>query len=131
MGSTSDFLCTPVSSRAAVMAPAMFHNDTGTSDGQLRASDNFHLVTALGCRDCHARLENAVRAFRGFTVGSLGLRFVSAQAFDGTVDFYVRDSGDRRATGPATPAWVGKTIAAQPEFGKCMVQKVEEIVYGG
>lgn len=121
-----DFLCTPLRS-SAVHAEQMFE----LKDPKLHTHDYIGLASMVGCKDCHARIENAVRALRGFTPTSDGYRFVADRVFRGPISFFVRDANDRRGEGPATPAWLGQMIASQPEFDACMVHKVTELLYGG
>jgi hypothetical protein len=122
----NDLLCIPHIS-TAVHASDMFN----LGDARLRTREHIALAEMNGCRDCHARIENAVRAFLGFSVSSNGLRPSSQGPFAGTMQFYVADWRDLRGSGPATPEWVGRTIGSQPELTGCMVRKVEELIYGG
>jgi hypothetical protein len=121
-----DFLCMPLLS-TAVRSVDIFH----LSNANLRSVEQMQLASQTGCRDCHARLEYGMVAFRAFTIGRDGMRQTPQTAFAGPTRFYMRNAEDMRGEGPATPLWLGKTMAAQPEFGACMAQKVSEIFYGG
>ncbi|MBX7098449.1 MAG: hypothetical protein K1X89_12100 [Myxococcaceae bacterium] len=121
-----DFLCTvPLSLR--VHAEQIFE----LKNPKLRSGDHMELAAKTGCRDCHARIENALKAFKGFVSSRVGQRSVPLDGPPETMKFYVRDSLDMRAEGPATPTWLGATLVSQPEFAGCMTKKVQEIVYGG
>lgn len=119
-----DFLCTPLVS-TAVHADQLFQ----LSDPSLRAHAHMELTTKVGCRDCHARIENVLQATSSFP-SFAGMRFRSEAGFAGTSNFYVRDSTDLRGTGPSTPLWIGEMIGKQPEFTGCMVTKVETLFFG-
>ena len=84
-----------------------------------------------GCKGCHAKLENGMRAFGGFTSSSRGLRYDPTTVVEGEVEFYVWDDSDARGRGPATPTWIGRQIGEQPEFDQCIVHKVEGLLYAG
>jgi hypothetical protein len=94
--------------------------------------EHLALASAPGCKNCHARLEYGSRAFAGWENAWFGQHYDPALAV-GVTDtrFYVRDHTDLRATGPATPAWLGQTVAAQPEFARCIASKVGAFVYEG
>jgi hypothetical protein len=119
-----DFLCTPLLS-TAVHADQLFQ----LSDPSLRAHAHMELTTKIGCKDCHARIENILQATSSFP-SFAGMRFRPEAGFAGTSNFFVRDSTDLRGTGPSTPLWVGEMIGKQPEFAGCMVTKVETLFYG-
>jgi hypothetical protein len=121
-----DFLCTPLQS-SAVHASQMFE----LKDAKLHTHDYIALAGMIGCKDCHARIENAVRALRGFTPTTDGYRFLSERVYAGPISFFVRDANDVRAEGPASPLWLGQTMSLQPEFDACIVNKVGELVYNG
>lgn len=121
-----DFLCAPLIS-ASVDTEQLLQ----ASHADLRTSDHMELASMTGCKSCHAKLENGMRAFAGFTSSSRGLRYDPVTKVEEEVEFYVWDDSDRRGTGPATPAWIGEKIGAQPEFDRCMVRKVEGLLYSG
>jgi hypothetical protein len=72
-----------------------------------------------------------MRAFSGFLSRRDGVRFVPSLQFSGTIPIFVRNAGDLREQGPATPKFIGEAMTRQPEFAACMVKKVEELIYGG
>jgi hypothetical protein len=121
-----DFLCHEMRS-TNVVAQQMF--DVAHPGGS-RTRDQSELAGKVGCRSCHATLENGLKAF--WQLG--GLWYAShklPERVAATTRFYLRDQNDLRAEGPATLAWLGATMAAQPEFRACMVKKVEQLIYGG
>lgn len=121
-----DFLCAPLIS-AAVDTEQILQ----TAHADLRTSDHMELASIPGCKGCHAKLENAMRAFAGFTSSSRGLRYDPTTVVEGEVELFVWDDSDTRGRGPATPAWIGRQIGAQPELDQCMVRKVEGLLYSG
>ena len=120
-----DFLCFNIGS-LRVEASQVFH----VSDPRLRSREHIPLTKMFGCRECHARLENAITAFKNFTIASNGNRYIAPTSKPDPIGFYMKDSSDLRGTGPATPQWVGEMIARQPEFAQCMVKHVGELIYG-
>jgi len=121
----SDFLCVPLMS-SNVDAHQLMTLDTGA----LRSRDHMVLATMEGCRDCHARLENGMRAFQAFSSTREGWR-LRPEDEHLTMRLYVRSSEDMRGEGPANPLWLGARLAAQPEFASCMVNRVTRYLYRG
>ncbi len=121
----NDFLCVPLTS-SDVDAHQLMSLDTGA----LRSRDHMALASMTGCRDCHARLENGMRAFHTFSSTREGWRLYPEDP-NLTMKVYVRSSADMRGEGPANPAWLGSTLAAQPEFTSCMVNRVTRYFYRG
>jgi len=123
-----DFLCTPLAS-TAVHAEAMFA-------GALRAQRVRHHATPqlgrmTGCQNCHARLESVVAAYSGFTSSMYGMRYIADAQLHDTIGFYVRDHTDLRGEAPASIQWIGEMIGRQPEFTSCLVERSEQLVFGG
>ncbi len=121
-----DLLCMPLTS-TAVHAEAMF----ALASPNFRRGGHLELAQRQGCRSCHARLEYAMRATEGYSNLREGLRFDPAKRSAQKARVYVRDEKDLRAEGPATVEWLGRTLAAQPEFPRCVVSKIEEWIYAG
>jgi len=84
-----------------------------------------------GCQNGHKNLGNASKAMTGFTLVQHGSHFLSSRAYAGTLQFYLGSLEAPRAEGPATLAWLGKTISEQPEFNSCVVTKVLNYLYDG
>ena len=124
-----DTMCTPF--RSARVDPHVLL-DAARADPGLRVKEHLSLAGTPGCRDCHARLEYGGRAFAGWQNAWAGQHFDPAlrQGVTST-RFYVRDHTDLRGEGPASPAWLGQMIAAQPEFASCIVSKALSFVYEG
>jgi hypothetical protein len=122
-----DFLCVPFSSRNVDGHVLM-----KMTNASLRSKDHMELTTMTGCRDCHARLEYALRSFRTFSTTRDGWRLYSDTApADELGRVYMWNADDFRAEGTPDPAWLGKTIGAQPEFAECMVDRVSKFVFRG
>jgi hypothetical protein len=121
-----EFLCQGMVS-TSVAAKQMFH----VLDTQLRNVDHMELTQMVGCRDCHARLENFMTALRPWSNIRNGQRFDPSALVNHEVSFYLRDSTDLRAHGPSTLGWFGRTVGEQPEFSSCMAEKVEELFFAG
>jgi hypothetical protein len=125
-----DFLCLPL--RSSGVDP---HTLVAAARDRplLRASSFEALALLPGCRNCHSRLEYGQMAFPGWQNAFVGAHYDAraAAAAPARTKFYVRDHRDRRAEGPASPSWLGRQIAAQPEFPRCMAGKVAGLVYEG
>jgi hypothetical protein len=121
-----NYLCMPFASQNVSASETL-----KLEGGKLREHGLFQLASTYGCQNCHARLENGIRAFSGWTFDYIGERYAPAAQYVGDMQFYVRDHRDLRATGPATPEWFGRTLAGQPEFVDCVVRRVENFVYAG
>jgi hypothetical protein len=124
----NDFLCTPLNSRS-VKAELLFGSTLTTT--RLRFHASMELAKMPVCRDCHARLDNAMEAFMPFTSVFAGMRHEPSGQYNDPIAFYMRDANDARGQGPATVQWLGEMIAKQPEQAACIVNKVEALVYGG
>ena len=123
-----DFLCASLVS-TTVTAKAMFHPGASFENARYRFRPD--LTTMTGCKECHTGLDYGLLAFSGFTRNNHGFRYVPAMQSDTSTRFYLRNAGDLRGEGPATPAFIGEMISKQPEFAACITHKVEEAVYGG
>jgi hypothetical protein len=124
-----DTLCTPFRS-ARVDPHALL--EAARADPGLRVKDHLSLASTPGCQNCHSRLEYGSRAFAGWQNAWYGQHFDPAlREGVSTTRFYVRDHMDLRGEGPASPAWLGQMIVAQPEHASCMVEKALAFVYEG
>jgi len=99
-------------------------------DSELRNTGYDHLLARTGCKDCHMHLENALKTTIAFPLYYDGIRYDDRIARDLGVRFYGRNNNDLRAEGKASARWFGVTMARQPELPGCMVDKVEELVFG-
>ncbi|HWO24179.1 MAG TPA: hypothetical protein VNO30_35795 [Kofleriaceae bacterium] len=124
-----DTMCTPF--RSARVDPHVLLQAART-DPALRVKEHLSLASTPGCQNCHSRLEYGGRAFAGWQNAWFGQHYDAALR-DGvsTTRFYVRDHTDLRGEGPASPAWLGQMIVAQPEFASCIVEKALSFVYEG
>ncbi len=120
-----DFLCLTGGS-LRVEASQVFH----VADPSLRSKEHVGLTTMFGCKDCHARLENASLTLRSFTPATNGNRFLPVGSESDQVGFFVRNAEDLRGRGPARPQWHGEMLVKQPEFAQCISKKVTELVFG-
>jgi hypothetical protein len=123
-----DFLCTPLVS-SAVHAEAMFSGALRAQRVRIHATPELGRMT--GCQNCHARLESVVAAYSGFIPAIYGMRYIPGAQLHDTIGFYVRDHTDLRGEGPPSVQWIGEMIGRQPEFTSCLVQRSEQIVFGG
>lgn len=124
-----DTLCTPF--RSARVDPHVMLK-AARSDPGLRVKEHLTLASTPGCQNCHSRLEYGGRAFAGWQNAWFGQHFDAAlRKGISSTRFYVRDHTDLRGEGPATPAWLGQMIVAQPELASCMVEKAISLVYEG
>lgn len=124
-----DTMCTPF--RSARVDPHVLL-EAARSDPGLRVKEHLALASTPGCQNCHSRLEYGSRAFAGWQNAWFGQHFDTAlRQGASTTRFYVRDHTDLRGEGPASPAWLGQMIVAQPEHASCIVGKVLSFVYEG
>jgi len=123
-----DFLCTPLVS-SAVHAEAMFASALRAHRVRFHATPQLGQMT--GCQDCHARLESVVAAYSGFTSSLYGMRYVPGAQLHDAIGFYVHDHTDLRGEAPASIQWIGEMIGRQPEFAACLVDRSEQILFGG
>jgi hypothetical protein len=123
-----DFLCIPLVS-SAVHAEAMFADALRAQRVRYHATPQLGRMT--GCQNCHARLESILAAYSGFTPSMYGMRYIPGAQLHDTIGFYVRDHTDLRGEAPASIRWIGEMIGRQPEFTSCLVQRSEQIVFGG
>jgi hypothetical protein len=59
------------------------------------------------------------------------MRYISGEQLHDTIGFYVHDHTDLRGEAPASIQWIGEMIGRQPEFTACLVDRSEQIVFGG
>jgi hypothetical protein len=123
-----DFLCTPLAS-IAVHAEAMFAGALRAQRVRFRPTPQLGRMT--GCQNCHARLESVFAAYSGWTSSMYGMRYIPGEQLHDTIGFYVHDHTDLRGEAPASIQWIGEMIGRQPEFTSCLVQRSEELVFGG
>ncbi len=121
-----DLLCEPLRASGITAAQMLAH----VNAANFRVAEQPELAQQPGCRNCHARLEWPVGAFKMYTSSRVGNHVVPLEGPPPPSRLYVRDHTDLRASGEATPAWVGATLAKQPEFAECMVRKVERSMLG-
>jgi hypothetical protein len=120
-----EFLCIPDVSQEVKASETLKLTVSSSQQGL------FYLASRTGCQNCHARLENAMRAFSAYPYALFGVRYIPTNVFEGQASFFLRDHTDQRATGTATPEWFGKTLSMQPEFSECVTRKVENLIYAG
>lgn len=126
------FLCHPLASRNVTPAEILkAMGGRANAVGKYRDSVRMEFTKAPGCENCHKILENVSQTMVGYTLMQYGGHYMKDHAYAGAIQFFVGDVASPRAEGPATLHWLGTTIAAQPEFGACMVKKVLSYVYDG
>jgi hypothetical protein len=69
--------------------------------------------------------------FESFVLARMGMRTEPPKGEPIQARLYVRDESDLRGEGPATPEWIGATIARQPEFRSTIIAFFEDLVFGG
>ena len=90
------------------------------------------LASTVGCQNCHARLEYGQHFMVGWQSWLKGMHYEPAVAAAiPKAPFYVRDHHDLRAEVPADLGALGEQIRRQPEFARCMVTKMTNLIYEG
>jgi hypothetical protein len=102
----------------------------GTAD--TRKGERWHdLATMPICNECHARLDFGAQFFNGYPDIRKANFFSRAQATpDAEGPLYGRNYSDPRGSAKLTPKGFVTLALAQPEFGRCMSQKIGKRLFG-
>ena len=96
----------------------------------LREGDGWKKLAAMPiCTDCHARLDYGMRFFGGLLDVRRATDFVASEPRPATSHLFVGDIHDDRGQAAATPHAFAELATRQPEFGRCMTERVLEHVF--
>ncbi len=79
-----------------------------------------------GCEQCHARLDYALPYFDTYK----NLAFTPPPEKISQAKFYINDLSDYRGEAPATPHGFATMAVSQPEFRRCMSERIVSQVFG-
>jgi hypothetical protein len=82
------------------------------------------------CTECHARLDYGFQFFMGYPDSRAGTHFVPALQLEGSGPLYGTGIDDPRGAGELTPKGFAELATKQPEFSRCLANKIGSYVLG-
>ena len=100
-----------------------------TADIRLESGGKDYLARAVGCTNCHARMENAIPFFAAWRsiFHSVEIEPELQQIKEGYV--YLNNIDDLRGTTKTTPAAFARVVVAQPEFARCQAGRIVKFIF--
>lgn len=100
-----------------------------TNDIRSESGGKDYLAGAVGCTNCHARMEHAIPFFAGwrsiFHSGEIEPEL--HKITEGKI--YLNNIDDLRGTTKTTPAAFAEVVTAQPEFANCQANRILKYVF--